>query len=323
MFSPESAARSIDASTSSLAAIGGVIAPLIVLASVAVLLTAMAPGLRRFLRPSTWLLAGALATGEATLLWFHARLWQITQILDPVSGVSSRGGFAVPPWVESEKLYVWALILSLITLAARQKGDELRPILGSTAAVLALAALLFGRPFSEPLPDFLAGYRLYLDVWAGGDLMRAAQLSSQLAASQQYYYNTWYMWAHPPLLFLSYGAFVASFAASLLMIIHRRSSYEQVAYRWTRLGYLPLTLGMVVGLPWAIVAWGNEAWWWSGKVNMSIMMWLLYTAYLHARLYLRRPGMWRLVAGLAILSFVALVLTYVTTYLVPGAHSVV
>ena len=58
--------------------------------------------------------------------------------------------------------------------------------------------------------------------------------------------------------------------------------------------------------------------WWSGKVNMSLMMWLLYTAYLHARLYLRRRGMWKAVAAIAVLSFAILVLTYLTTYVVPA-----
>ena len=79
---------------------------------------------------------------------------------------------------------------------------------------------------------------------------------------------------------------------------------------------------MLLGFPWALMSWRGEAWWWSGKVNMSIMMWLLYTAYLHGRLYLRRAGMWRWVAVLAVLSFAALVLTYLTTYVIPGAHSV-
>ena len=54
---------------------------------------------------------------------------------------------------------------------------------------------------------------------------------------------------------------------------------------------------------------------------MSIMMWMLYTAYLHARLYMRRNHMWRAVAFLAVLSFVILVLTYIATYVIPGAHS--
>lgn len=322
MFSPEATTRSLDALTSALAVVGAVVVPLVAIAAVAVIVTALVPTGRRFLKPALWTLTGALAAGEIALLWFHVRLWQITQVVEPVTG-SVYGSFAVPPWVESEKLYVWALILTVIALSVRRKGDELRPLLGVAAAALTLGALYSGRPFAEPLPDFLSGYRLYLDVWASGDIAGAAQMASRLEASRQFYYNTWYMWAHPPLLFLSYGTFVASFAASVLMIVRRRSSYEQVAYRWARLGYLPLTLGMVVGLPWAIIAWDGEAWWWSGKVNMSIMMWLLYTAYLHARLYLRRPGMWRVVAVLAVLSFLSLVLTYVTTYVVPGAHSVV
>jgi ABC-type transport system involved in cytochrome c biogenesis permease subunit len=87
------------------------------------------------------------------------------------------------------------------------------------------------------------------------------------------------------------------------------------------MGYLPLTVGMLLGFPWALEAWTGTSWWWSGFVNMSIMMWMFYTAYLHGRLYLRRRNMWRVVAALALISFAVLVLTYVASYVVPGAHS--
>jgi cytochrome c biogenesis factor len=264
---------------------------------------------------------GLLALGEFALVWLHLRLWDITTVLDPSTGQLT-GSFAVPLWVESEKLYVWALILGVIALAARRHREELLPMLAGGTAVLAAGAILSGHPFTDPLPDFLAQYRGYLGALGSGDGYAAYGAFQGIEGSRQYYYNTWYMWAHPPLLFVSYGAFVASFAATVLMITRRRSSFEQTAYRWARLGYVPLTLGMLLGFPWAILAWGDDSWWWSGKVNMSIMMWLLYTAYLHGRLYLRRRGMWKMVAVLAVLSFVALVLTYVTTYVVPGAHSV-
>ena len=111
-----------------------------------------------------------------------------------------------------------------------------------------------------------------------------------MEAARQFYYNAWFMWVHPPLLFFSYGAFVISFVATLLMIRERHSAFETTAYRWARLGYLSLTAGMLLGFPWALMSWQGESWWWSGKVNMSIMMWVLYTAYLHARLYLRTRG---------------------------------
>jgi cytochrome c biogenesis factor len=321
MFSPATAITSLDGALGALSSAGRVLEPLIVLGAAGTLVVALVPSLRAHLVRAMAILTALLAGGELLLGWFHLRLWQICQVADPFSG-TVLGSFAVPLWVESEKLYVWAIILAVITLAIRRHRGELQPMLAAATAVLAIGSVLWSHPFTAPLPDFLSQYRGYLDTWIAGGPSAAAGLAQALEGSRRYFYNAWYMWVHPPLLFLSYGAFVASFAATVLMIVKRRSSYEQTAYRWARAGYLPLTLGMLLGFPWAILAWGGESWWWSGKVNMSIMMWLLYTAYLHARLYLRPRGMWRVVAALGVLSFLALVLTYVTTYLVPGAHSV-
>lgn len=307
--------------TSTLDLVGSVLDIAILAACAVLLVVLVVPRLRRHLHTAVGILLVTLAVGEGVLIWFHFRLWQICQVVDPTTGIAT-GGFAVPLWIESEKLFVWALLVTAIAFWVKRHSDELRPMLAVAAVALATGAVLLGKPFTEPLPDFLAQYTSYLTVWASSSTDIAYQAFRSMEASRLYYYNAWYMWVHPPLLFLSYGAFVASFAATLLMVVRRRSSYEQTAYRWARFGYLPLTLGMVVGMPWAIIAWSGDAWWWSGKVNMSLMMWVMYTAYLHSRLYLRRRGMWRVVALIAVLSFVALVLTYVTTYLVPGAHSV-
>lgn len=321
MFDPVTAIASLDQAVRLLASAGRVIEPLLLALAVGTAVTAAAPAMRRHLPKLLGALTALLVGGELLLGWFHFRLWQICQVVDPFTGTVT-GSFAVPLWVESEKLYVWAIVLAAITLGLRRHREELQPMLAGATAVLVVGAAVWGRPFTDPLPDFLSQYGAYLDAWVGGGPQAAASIAQGLEGSRRFFYNAWYMWVHPPLLFISYGAFVASFAATLLMIRHRLQSFEQTAYRWARFGYLPLTLGMLLGFPWAILAWSGESWWWSGKVNMSIMMWLLYTAYLHARLYLRPRGMWKLVAALAVLSFVALVLTYVTTYLVPGAHSV-
>ena len=321
MFSPAASAASLADVVQTLGVVGRVLDPLLVATAFGVVVAALVPQGRRLLAPGLGLLVAALALGEAALMWFHLRLYQICQVADPSTGVVT-GSFAVPLWVESEKLYVWALILAVIALVLRRHRGELQPLLAVGAAALTVGAIVWGRPFSDPLPDFLAQYTAYLSAVGSGDFGVAMNAFGSAEGSRRFFYNTWYMWVHPPLLFLSYGAFVASFAATVLMIARRRSSFETTAYRWARLGYLPLTFGMLIGFPWAIMAWQGDSWWWSGKVNMSIMMWLLYTAYLHARLHLRARGMWRVVAALAVLSFVALVLTYVTTYLVPGAHSV-
>jgi len=321
MLTPGSISTALDAARGTLASLGGVLDVAVLAACAAVLVVAAMPNLRVRLATALAVLLGVLSVGEIALVWFHIRLWQVCQLVDPLSGQAT-GSFVVAPWIESEKLYIWALLVAAIAVGLRRHAPELRPLLAVLAVALAAGAVLLGHPFTQPLPDFFAQYGSYLRAWSSGDATMAYQAFQGAESSRLYFYNAWYMWVHPPLLFLSYGAFAASFAATLLMIVRRRSSYEETAYRWARFGYIPLTLGMVVGMPWAIVAWGGDAWWWSGKVNMSLMMWVLYTAYLHSRLYLRRRGMWRVVALIAVLSFVALVLTYVTTYLVPGAHSV-
>ncbi len=281
---------------------------------------AIVPALRRWLPHAISVAALILLAGEGLLAWFHWQLYQAAIVVSPETG-SITGRVAVPLWVESEKLYVWALIVAVMALAMRRHRDELRPGVSLILAGLMAGAALWGRPFTDPLPQFLGQYASYLQAMASGQLQYAMPAYQGMEGSRQFYYNSWYMWVHPPLLFLSYGAFVISFVATVQMVRTRYSAFETTAYRWARLGYLPLTFGMLLGFPWAILAWSGESWWWSGKVNMSIMMWFLYTAYLHARLYLRRRGMWRWVAALAILSFIVLVLTYLATYIVPGAHS--
>lgn len=264
--------------------------------------------------------AVALALGELLLCWFHWRVWMLALVADPETGRIA-GRIAVPLWVESEKLYVWALVVAVMGLLMRDRREALLPGVGLIVAILTTGAALWGRPFTEPLPSFFGQYAGYLQALASGIPDAAQSAFVGMESARQFYYNTWYMWVHPPLLFFGYGAFALSFIATVLAASSRFSADERLAYHWARLGYLPLTVGMLLGFPWAILAWSGESWWWSGKVNMSIMMWLLYTAYLHGRLYLRRRGMWRWVLALSALSFLILVLTYLATYIVPGAHS--
>lgn len=317
--SPADTFDALSALLASLTKVGDVFEPALVALAVVLALVAVLPQTREWRRPVLMGTAGVLLAGEAVLAWFHYRLWELAEVVDPVSGAVA-GRVAVPLWVESEKLFVWALVLAVLGSVMRRHRDELLTGTMLITAVLVAGAALSGRPFSNPVPGFIGQFTGYLQASAMGG--QAAQAAFEgMYGSMTFYYNAWYMWVHPPLLFLSYGAFALSFLATLQMLARRHSSFETTAYRWARWGYLPLTVGMLLGFPWAILAWSGESWWWSGKVNMSIMMWLLYTAYLHARLYLRRRGMWKMVAALSVLSFAILVMTYATTYIVPGAHS--
>jgi len=281
-MNPTATFEALDRLRSTLVSVGAFAEPALVVAAVALAAFALIGRLRRWRGWALAIMAMLLIAGELLLVWFHWRLWALTPIMDPASGTVT-GRFAVPLWIESEKLYVWALVVAVLgSLMQRQRRELLPGVMLVTAGLVAGAALL-GKPFTDPLPGFFAQYVGYLRAVADGRF--AVQAFEGMESARQFYYNAWYMWVHPPLLFLSYGAFAISFVATVLMIARRHSSYETTAYRWA--------------------------------------MWLLYTAYLHARLYLRREGMWKTVAVLGVLSFVILVLTYVATYVVPGAHSYV
>jgi cytochrome c biogenesis factor len=135
-----------------------------------------------------------------------------------------------------------------------------------------------------------------------------------------FYYNTPYMWFHPPLLFLAYACITITFVTSVFMLAAREFSVETLGYGYAKLGYFLLTLGMLLGYPWALQSWGAN-WWWDPKICSSIMMWAIFTTYLHARIYVRKPGMWYFCSALGILCYLAMIFTFLTSFYFPGEHT--
>jgi ABC-type transport system involved in cytochrome c biogenesis permease subunit len=58
---------------------------------------------------------------------------------------------------------------------------------------------------------------------------------------------------------------VVAFAALVRALAKRSEELEAVAAGWARIGYLPLTAGILLGVPWALMAWTDQAWWWSAR----------------------------------------------------------
>jgi cytochrome c biogenesis factor len=135
-----------------------------------------------------------------------------------------------------------------------------------------------------------------------------------------FYYNASYMWVHPPMLFLGYACITLTFATSVFMLVRRDEAIEIVGYAFAKLGFLLLTVGMLIGYPWALKAWGPN-WWWDPKICSSIMMWSVFSTYLHARLYAGRKGMWYFTSVLSILCFIAMLFTLLSSLYFPGEHT--
>ena len=94
---------------------------------------------------------------------------------------------------------------------------------------------------------------------------------------------------------------------------------DHLSYRTTAFGFPLWTLGVIAGAIWAEQAWGRY-WGWDPKETWSLITWLVYAGYLHARVtagWRGRPAAW-----LSALGFAALLFTFYAVNLwISGLHS--
>jgi cytochrome c biogenesis factor len=263
--------------------------------------------------------------GFIFLIWFHIQIYNSVLIEYPailrqmIPVENSR--FVIPLWIESEKLYFWGMMTSIFVLTIPKKKDIIS-FLSIVLAVFSIIIYFFSNPFKDPLPIVNSEITRWYAAQVSGD-MSFFQIAGTLYGRIEYYYNSTYMWMHPPMLFIAYASLIITFAGCLYMLLHRDNIYDDIAYRYAKPGYILLTIGMLIGYPWAVEAWKDSVWWWDPKISGSIMMWVLYSAYLHAHIYAGREKMWSVTAYLGIICFASLIFTYLLTYIVPGIHSVV
>ncbi len=76
-------------------------------------------------------------------------------------------------------------------------------------------------------------------------------------------------------------------AASVEMLSPERLSLaetlDNISYRIIGLGFPLLTIGIIAGAVWANEAWGSY-WSWDPKETWALIVWLVFAAYLHARI---------------------------------------
>ena len=124
-----------------------------------------------------------------------------------------------------------------------------------------------------------------------------------------------WMAAHPPLMFIGYGAVTIPFAAAVAHLWYRDRRWLDIARPWTRLSWLFLTLGIAVGGVWSyqVLGWGGF-WAWDPVETSSLIPWLTVTALAHALVQNSRKGEFPLLTpALAALSFMLVIYaTFIT-----------
>ena len=126
---------------------------------------------------------------------------------------------------------------------------------------------------------------------------------------------------------VAYGIFTIGFGAAILFLIqNRRNSpwlpdkevLDIISFRSVTVGFPFLTLTIVLGAIWADIAWG-KFWSWDPKETASLVTWLIYAAYMHARLM--RDWRGTKIAILLIVGFGAILLTFFGNYVFTGLHA--
>lgn len=94
---------------------------------------------------------------------------------------------------------------------------------------------------------------------------------------------------------------------------------DNISYRIIGLGFPLLTIGIIAGAVWANEAWGSY-WSWDPKETWALITWLVFAAYLHARI--TRGWQGRRPAVLAATGFVVVWICYLGVNLLgKGLHS--
>ncbi|MFC1946022.1 c-type cytochrome biogenesis protein CcsB [Chloroflexota bacterium] len=126
---------------------------------------------------------------------------------------------------------------------------------------------------------------------------------------------------------VAYGALTIGFGAAVLFLIrHKRSItwlpddavLDAMSYQSVIMGFPFLTLTIILGALWADIAWGRY-WGWDPKETASLVTWLLFAAYVHARIMRGWRG--RKAAVLIIIGFAAILLTFFGNYIFSGLHA--
>ncbi|NCD19757.1 MAG: c-type cytochrome biogenesis protein CcsB [Actinobacteria bacterium] len=125
---------------------------------------------------------------------------------------------------------------------------------------------------------------------------------------------------------LSYGAACVSFGAAVLYLLKphvgwKLPSYDkldEIGYRGTVVTFPLLTVMIILGALWADTAWGRY-WGWDPKETAALVTWLIYAAYLHARVV--RDWRGKRAAWLLVLGFAAVMFSYFGNHFFGGLHS--
>jgi len=226
--------------------------------------------------------AGIYAGGSALLLrWYESYLIDMDIGHAPVSNLY--------------EVFILLFCITGIVYLAMERRYQVRA-LGAFVMALVSAGVFFG-------------------IWLSAH--GHADIKPLVPALQSYW-----MKIHVPMNFIGYGSFAVACGAGmaylfrhwlegrggsarLLELFPTLDQLDQLAYKAVAIGFPAFTLATILGAAWAAEAWGGY-WSWDPKETWALIVWLVYGAYLHARVSHGWQGKalaWWVVAGFLVTIF--------------------
>jgi len=125
---------------------------------------------------------------------------------------------------------------------------------------------------------------------------------------------------HVPIAIMSFLAFFVVFLASLVYLIRRGTRWDSLAHSAAEVGVIFVTLALLTGTLWARPVW-NTWWAWEPRLTTTLILWLIYVAYLMVRAYApnrARAAVYSAVVG--IIGFVDVPIVYYSVQWWRGIH---
>ena len=121
----------------------------------------------------------------------------------------------------------------------------------------------------------LAGVLILADLYL---MLMVAPTDSVLGHVQRIFYF------HVPIAVMSFLAFFVVFLASVVFLVRRNPVWDRLAHASAEVGVVFVTLALITGVIWARPIW-NTWWTWEPRLTTTLILWLIYVAYLMIRSY--------------------------------------
>src|SRR5262245_15231381 len=176
----------------------------------------------------------------------------------------------------------WVFLLSLFGTAAvyvnRERQRELIPYVVAVISAVQMFFLFLMVVHNNPFATYIT------PAPADGNGLNPALQS-------------YWMVIHPPSLYTGFVGMTIPYAFGMAALItgYLDDSWLRAVRRWTMIGWLFLTIGLMLGMIWAYeeLGWGGY-WMWDPVENAALLPWFTATAFLHSVMVQERRSMLRI-----------------------------